>query len=101
MNKLDDWQPLFRFLRRVDDSQLVGVVFSAIYLIGVTVAWYYVCFKKGSESWRSAIVAWNKKFGVNVEWVTPFILKIGISLLFFGSILGLSLVLMTKIVQQH
>lgn len=100
MNKLEDWQPLFRFLKRLDESYLVGIAFSAVYLIGVIAAWYWVLFKDGAETWRTTIILWNRRFGVNTEWVTPFILKVSISILLIGSVVGLSMVLFTKITKQ-
>jgi len=97
MNKLEDWQPLFRFLERVNKSEFVGLAFSIAYLIGVVAGWYWVCFKDGAEVWRTGIVSWNKRFGINIEWITPFLLKVVATILLLGSILGLSLALLAKI----
>jgi hypothetical protein len=77
MNKLEDWQPIFRFLKQFHESDFVGLVFSIIYLIGVIATWYWVCFKNGAKVWTNGVVAWHKRFGMNVRWLTPFIVKWG------------------------
>jgi hypothetical protein len=100
MGKLEDWQPIFRFLEKLDNSDFVGLAFSTVCLIGVLAGWYWVCFKNGAEVWKAGIVSWNKRFGINLEWIPPFALKIFVSVFLFGSILGLSLALLSKINRQ-
>ena len=100
MNKLEDWQPIFRFLKRLDESDFVGLVFSIVYLAGVVAVWYWVCFKNGAEVWRNEVVAWNKRFGINVQWLTPFLAKVGANILLWGSIIGLFLALLSYINRQ-
>jgi hypothetical protein len=97
MNKLEGWQPIFRFLEKVNKSEFVGLAFSIAYLIGVVVGWYWVCFKDGADVWKAGIVSWNKRFGINLEWIPPFVLKVFATVFLFGSILGLSLALIAKI----
>jgi len=89
MNKLEDWQPLFRFLEKLDESDFVGLFFSIVCLVGVFAGWYWVCFKKGAEVWKAGIVSWNKRFGINLEWISPFFLKVSASILLSGALLGL------------
>ena len=100
MGKLEDWQPLFQFLDKVNKSEFVGLAFSIAYLIGVVMGWYWVCFKDGADVWKTGIVRWNKRFGINLEWIPPFALKIFASVFLFGSVLGLSLALLSKINRQ-
>jgi hypothetical protein len=100
MNKLEDWQPIFRFLKRLDESDFVGLVFSIVYLAGVVATWYWVCFKNGAEVWRNGTVGWNKQFGINIEWLTPFLVKVGANILLFGSLIGLFLAFLAKINEQ-
>jgi hypothetical protein len=97
MDKLERWQPLFRFLKRFNQSDLVGLVFSIVYLTAVVAIWYWVCFKNGAEVWRNEIVLRNKRFGFNVEWLTPFLVKVGANILLWGSIIGLFLGLLSYI----
>jgi hypothetical protein len=100
MNKLEDWQPIFRFLERLDNSDFVGLVFSIVYLMGVFAGWYWVCFKDGAGIWKAGIVSWNKRFGINLEWIPPFLLKLFASLFLMGSLIGLFLALLAKINRQ-
>ena len=97
MSKLEDWQPLFRFLEKVDNSELVGLAFSTVCLIAVLAGWYWVCFKDGADVWKAGIVSWNKRFGINLKWIPPVALKVFATVFLFGSILGLSLALIAKI----
>ncbi len=97
MNKLEDWQPIFRLIERFSKSDFVGLVFSIAYLTGVVAMWYWVCFKNGAEVWRNEMVAWHKRFGMNVNWLTPFLVKVGVNILLFGSIIGLFLALLSNI----
>jgi len=97
MSKLENLQPLFRFLEKVNKSELVGLAFSLAYIICVVVGWYWVCFKDGADLWKAGIVSWNKRFGINLDWIPPFALKIFATVFLVGSILGLSLVLIAKI----
>ncbi len=100
MNKLEDWQPTFRFFKRLNESDFVGLVFSIVYLTAVVATWYWVCFKNGAEVWRNEIVSRNRRFGFNVEWLTPFLLKVGANILLWGSLIGLFLGLLAKINRQ-
>ena len=97
LNKLEDWQPIFRFLKRFNQSDVVGLVFSIVYLTAVVAIWYWVCFKNGAEVWRNEIVSRNKRFAFNVEWLTPFLVKVGANILLWGSIIGLFLALLSNI----
>jgi len=100
MIKLEDWTAIFRFIQRFGESHLVGLVFSIVYLAGVVATWYWLCFKNGAEVWRNRILARDKRFGINSEWLTPFLVKVGANILLLGSIIGLSLVLISKINRQ-
>jgi hypothetical protein len=97
MDKFESWQPLFRFLKRFNQSEFVGLVFSIAYLTAVVAIWYWVCFKNSAEVWRNEIVSRNKRFGFNVEWLTPFLVKVGANILLWGSIIGLFLGLLSYI----
>lgn len=97
MKKLEDWQPLFRFLERLDNSEFVGLVFSIICLIAVFAGWYWVCFKNGADVWKTGIVSWNKRFGINLEWIPPFLLKASATILLLGAIFGLFVALLSNI----
>jgi hypothetical protein len=97
MSKLEGWQPIFQFLKRFNESDFVGLVFSIVYLTAVVATWYWVCFKNGAEVWRSQIVSRNKRFGINVEWLTPFLLKVGANILLLGSVIGLFLAFLATI----
>jgi hypothetical protein len=97
MSKLEHWQQIFRFLEKLNKSEFVGLTFALAYLIGVVVGWYWVCFKDGADVWKAGIVSWNKRFGINLEWIPLFALKAFASVFLFGSIFGLSLVLIAKI----
>ena len=97
MGKLEDWQPLFRFLEKVDNSELVGLAFSTVCLIAVLAGWYWVCFKNGAEVWKAGIVSWNKRFGINIEWIPPFLLKVSASILLVGFVIGLFFALLATI----
>jgi len=100
MGKLEDWQPLFRFLEKVNKSEFVGLAFAIAYLAGVVATWYWLCFKNGAEVWRNRIVTRDKRFGINSEWLTPFLVKVGANILLVGSIIGLFLALLSKINRQ-
>ncbi len=100
MDKLEDWQPIFRFFKGLNESDLVGLVFSIVYLTAVVATWYWVCFKNGAEIWRNGIVSRNKRFGISVEWLTPFLVKMGANVLLLGSLIGLFLALLAKINRQ-
>lgn len=69
---LEDWQPLFRFLERLDNSDLAGLVFAVFALICTCAGWYWVCFRNGADLWKAGIVSWNKQLGMNLEWVPLF-----------------------------
>jgi hypothetical protein len=94
MNKLENWQPLFRFLERIDNSDLAGLVFSIVYLICAFAGWYWVCYKKGAELWKARIVSWNKRFGIDFNWIPPFILKVFASILLLSGIFGVFVALL-------
>lgn len=100
MSKLENWQSLLRFLEKVDKCEFVGLAFSLAYIIGVVVGWYWVCFKDGAEAWKAGIVSWHKRFGINLEWIPPFALKVFATVFLVGSILGLSLLLIAKITKH-
>jgi hypothetical protein len=97
MSNLENWQPIFRFLERIDENDLVGIFFSLVCLIGVFAVWYWVVLKGGANVWEAGIISWNRRLGVNVKWVTPFLLKVAATILLIGSVLGLSLALLAKI----
>jgi hypothetical protein len=101
MSNPEDWQPVFRFLEKFDESDAVGAAFAVVYLVGVTIAWYWICFRDGAESWREAIILWNERHGLKPEWimpwVTPFLLKLGISLCLIASVIGLYMALIAKL----
>ena len=100
MNEWEKWQSLFRFLERLDESDFVGLVFSIVYLTGVVATWYWICFKNGAEVWSNRIVSWNKRFGTNAEWFTPFMAKVSANILLLGSVIGLFLALLSYINRQ-
>ena len=81
----------------MDNSDFVGLVFSIVYLTAVVGTWYWVCFKNGAEVWRNGIVSWNKRFGINVEWLTPFLVKVSASVLLLGGIFGFFVALLATI----
>ena len=100
MNEWEKWQPLFRFLDRLNKSDFVGLVFSIVYLTGVVAMWYWVCFKDGAEIMSNRTVAWNKRLGISNEWYTPFLAKVGANILLLGSVIGLFLALLSYINRQ-
>jgi hypothetical protein len=97
MNKLEDLQPLFRFLEKLDNSEIVGLIFTIVCLVGVFVGWYWVCFKDGAEAWKAGIVSWNRRFGINLDWIPPFLLKVSASILLLGAIFGVFAALLATI----
>jgi hypothetical protein len=88
MNEWEKWQPLFRFLGKLDNSAFVGLIFAIICFAGAFAGWYWVLFKKGAEIWKAGIVSWNKRFGINVEWIPPLLLKIAASIILLGMLCG-------------
>jgi len=56
MSNLENWQPIFRFLEKMDENKFVGMVFSLVCLIGVFAGWYWVVLKDGANIWRAGII---------------------------------------------
>ena len=97
VDELERLQPLFRFLDRINSSKLVGLFFSIIFLTAVIISWYRVCFSGGDVLWKNHIISWNKRIGINAEWVTPRFLKFFMHIFLLWSIIGLSLALIANI----
>src|SRR4030042_430933 len=100
MKKLEDWQPIFRFLEKLDNSDIVGLAFSTVCLVGVLAGWYWVCFRNGAEVWKAGIVSWNKRFGINLGWIPLVLLKVSASILLLGFVVGLFFALLATINRQ-
>ena len=100
MGKLEDWQPLFRFLDKVNKSEFVGLAFALAYLIGVVVGWYWICFKGGAGMWGDKLISLNKRFGISTWYIRPLILKVFATVFLFGSIFMLFLALLSYINRQ-
>jgi hypothetical protein len=82
-------EPIVTFFKKIDNNEIVGLVFGAFFFIFVIGYWYYVCFMSGAESWSEAIIKFHRKIrfpsiGILVK---PIILKIVITL-FMLAVLG-------------
>lgn len=97
MGNLGYWQPIFRLLERVDNTNIAGFVFAVFALVCTCAGWYWVCFRNGAASWKANIVSFNKRLGINFEWIPLLLLKVVASIILAGAVFALSLALCSTI----
>ncbi len=87
-------EPITKFFRRIDESEVIGIIFFSIWILFVTISWYWVCFMGGAQKWSDGILRFWGKFTYQ-PMSKPKVLKIFMTIFVIVSWCGFSAVLAT------
>ena len=94
---LKNIEPIVKFLKKINNNELIGLIFAAIFFIVLVGFWYWVCFMNGAQAWSNGMVNYYKRIGLPISkyFSSPSVLKIVITIFLLCTIVGFSAVILS------
>ncbi len=90
-------EPIVIFFNKLDENELVGLIFFIIIIAGFFACWFWVIFKNGAQVWQDRIIKLHKKYGLPVVpiLVSKIALKVSLTIMLLFMISGLLAVILS------
>ena len=82
-------EPIFAFFIKLDQNEIIHLIFAVVCFLVTFVFWYWIFFKGGEKKSIEETVRWNEKLGLNTNLnsfiMKPIVSKIFIMILLIGA----------------